>query len=211
MNSALPVCHGARITGLNPCHFRDRLFHAIDGARTLLILPYPMRSMNCLLAAAFAVLSTSCQLEPSASERTVAPSFNPPAGKALICVYRPSKPFTGLARRPVFINNQHVASTSLGSFVAIPVEPGTYNVEAGAGALWDTPAAHIVYPDIILKLRPGQTVFIRQFIDPTKRRVIPGPRLPNFGAKVVDASTGRAECSSLKQVGALPLEATVTE
>ena len=179
-------------------------------ARTFLILPNPMRSMNRLLAAAFALLSISCQLQPSATERAGAASFNPPAGKALICVYRPSKPFTGLARRPVFINKQHIASTSLGSFVAIPVEPGTYNVQAGAGALWDTPAARIVYPEMILKLRPGQTVFIRQIIDHTKPRP-PGPRLPHTGARVVDSSTGRAECSSLKQVGAEAIEATVTE
>lgn len=111
----------------------------------------------------------------------------------------------------MFINKQHIASTSLGSFVAIPVEPGTYNVQAGAPALWDTPAARIVYPDMILKLRPRQTVFIRQIIDHTKPRPPGGPKLPDTGATVVDSSTGRAECSSLKQVGAEAIEATVTE
>ena len=177
------------------------------------------------LAVALAVLFTSCQLEPSAAQQVVATSFNPPKGKALICVYRPSKPFTGFAGRRVFINKQHVASTDLGSFVAIPVDPGTYTVQAAAMALWDTPEAHKAYPDIILKLRPGQAVFIQQFtgrstnsgetmMSQTGGAPLPIPMgggLPPYGARVVDPSTGRAECASLKQVGALALEATVTE
>jgi hypothetical protein len=144
-----------------------------------------MNSVMRLLVASFAALLVSCQLQPSAAEQAVAASFNPPQDKALICVYRPSKPFTGLARRPVFINNQHIASTSLGSFVAISVKPGTYNVEAGALALWDEPKAHAFYPDIVLSLRAGQTVFIQQIIDHAKPRV-PGPNLPHTGAKLVD-------------------------
>jgi hypothetical protein len=186
-----------------------------------------MRSINGLLAVAFAVLSASCaQLEPSAAEQAAAKSFNPPKGKALICVYRPSKPFTGLARRPVFINKQHIASTSLGSFVAVPVEPGTYTVQAGAQALFDTPEFHDAYPDIIVKLRPGQSVFIKQIVHHSKTNSeapmmmqtggtslpIPlGAGFPPFGARVVDSSTGRAECSSLKQVGAEAIESSVSQ
>jgi hypothetical protein len=178
-----------------------------------------------LLAAALAVLSTSCQLQPSTAEQVVATSFNPPKGKALICVYRPSKPFTGFGRRAVFISKQHIASTDLGSFVAVPVDPGTYTVQAAAPALWDTPEAHKAYPDIILKLRPGQAVFIQQFTGhstnsgetmmlQTGGAPLPIPMgggLPPYGARVVDPSAGRADCASLKQVGALELEATVTE
>jgi hypothetical protein len=182
--------------------------------------------MKSLLATAFAVLLASCAQEPSAAEQAMATSFNPPKGKALICVYRPSKPFTGLAKRPVFINKQHIASTSLGSFVAVPVDPGTYTVQAGAQALFDTPKFHEAYPDIILKLRPGQTVFIQQIVHRSTTHSeapmilqtggtplpIPlGAGFPPFGAKVVDSSTGRAECSTLKQVGAEAIEASATQ
>ena len=179
-----------------------------------------MLSMKRLLAAAFAVLSASCQLQPSASEQAVGTSLNAPQGKALICVYRPSKPFTGFGRRRVFIDKQHIASTNLGSFVAISVKPGTYTVQAAAPALWDTPEAHKAYPDIILNLRPGQSVFIKQYEGQstgsgetmalqTGGGAVPIPMggwYPPYAARVVDSSMARAECASLKQVGALELE-----
>ena len=176
--------------------------------------------MNRLLVAAFAVLSMSCRLQPSAAEQAVGASFSPPQGKALIYVYRPTRPFTGFGRRAVFIDKQHVAYTYVGSFVAIPVKPGTYTVQAAAPALWDEPGAHKAYPDIILKLRAGQSIFIKQYEGQstdsgetmalqTGGGAVPIPMggwYPPYHAKLVDSSIGRAECASLKQVGAFESE-----
>ena len=163
----------------------------------------------------------------SSSEEAVGRTLDAPKGKALICVYRPSKPFTGLIRRPVFINKQHVASTSLGSFVAIPVNPGCYTVQAAAQALIDTPEQRRAYPDIGLKLTAGQSIFIRQAIHDSASNAqssimmlqtggapIPisiGGGLPPFGAELVSNGTGRLGCVGLKQVAAEPLDTSVSQ
>jgi|GEM_PF-3457836 len=184
-----------------------------------------IRSSFRLVLSAITLFVSSCahRMESTGLETSTGRSFDAPRGKALICVYRPSKPFTGLMKRPVFINKQHVASTKLGSFVAVPVEPGTYTVQAASQALIDSPAYRQAYPDIRLKLTAGQTVFIRQTVGAltsnsgsppmmlyTGGSTIPIPfagGLPPFGAVRVDGNTGRSECSGLKQVIADPLEA----
>lgn len=166
------------------------------------------------LAAASVIFSVSCAA-PSVSEQAVAKSFNPPKGKSLIYVYRPSRPFTGLIGRPVFIDKQLVGSTRPGSFAAISVNPGTHAIQAGALALFDSADYHRAYQDIIVNLRAGQCVFIKQTINPatagpqsfmmlqTGGAPVPIPMgggFPPFGAVVMDQATGRSQCEALKQV-----------
>jgi Protein of unknown function (DUF2846) len=163
----------------------------------------------------------------SSFEAAVGRTLNAPKGKALICVYRPSKPFTGLILRPVFINKQHVASTSLGSFVAVPVDPGSYTVQAAAQALIDTPEQRAAYPNIGLKLKAGQSIFIRQTIHGSSSNaqssimmlqtggapipILIGGGLPPFGAELVSRETGRLGCAGLKQVAADPLDTSISQ
>lgn len=145
---------------------------------------------------------------------TVFRSFDPPKGKALVCIYRPSWPFTGLIKRPVYIDKQHVASTGSGSFIAVPLNPGNHSVQAAALWFVDTPQYHKEFPDIKLRLAAGQTVFIRQtthsaatsqsstMIIQTGSVPIPisiGGPVP-LGATVEEPATGRSECSGLKQI-----------
>lgn len=174
-----------------------------------------------LLASALLFISCAPHAELTGYEAAVGKSLEAPKGKALICVYRPWKPFTGLIRRPVFVNKQHIASTKLGSFMAVPVDPGAYAVQAGALALFDSPEYRRTYTDIKLKLAAGQVVFIRQTVESstsnsgseimlmqTGGTPIPiaiGGGLPPFGAVVEDGNTGRSECSRLKQVAADPI------
>ena len=191
----------------------------------------PINHRRCLrlLPAALGLLFASCThpSELSGPQAAIDRSFEAPKGKALICVYRPSKPFTGFIRRPVFINKQHIASTGSGSFVAVPVQPGTYTVQAAGSALIDSPEYRRAYPDITLKMSAGQTIFIRQINVPSSANHLssvmmlqtggaPVPLLikgglPPYGAAIVDRETARAECSTLKQLTYEPLEGSVSQ
>jgi hypothetical protein len=166
---------------------------------------------------ACASLFVSCAPDSRSAKpaETAFKSFDPPKGKALICVYRPSWPFTGLVKRPVSINKQLVATTGSGTFVAIPVDPGSYSVQAAAFTFEDTPESRAAYPEIKLRLAAGQTVFIRQTVDSltssgsstmmlqTGGNPLPVPMgggLLPYGAVIVDSATARSQCSGLKQV-----------
>jgi len=114
----------------------------------------------------------------------------------------------------VYIDKQHVASTSSGSFIAVPLSPGDHTVQAAALWFVDTPQYHKDFPDIKLRLAAGQTVFIRQTTHSAATSqsstmmlqtggapmlISVGGPVP-LGATVMDPATGRSECSGLKQI-----------
>lgn len=201
-----------------------RLFGLSMGLWRILAL-FKLRYNLRLLPFAIVLVTVSCapNRQLTESQRAIGRTFEAPKNKAVVVVYRPAKPFTGLMGRPVFINKQHVASTSSGSFTAIPLDPGNYSIQAAAIALFETPEASEAYPAINLALVAGQTVFIRQSIGAENPNSSPvtfqaggtvapvltgGGGLPPTKATVVDRSTGRSECSTLKQLGSDPITST---
>lgn len=169
-----------------------------------------------------ALLSTSCAFHPDLTEPeiTAARTFTPPKGKAMLYVYRPPTVKAMAAPRPVFINRQHLASNTNGTFMIIPLKPGKYTVQAAAQALIDEPRYRAAYPDFPLSLTAGQAVFIRQSVGSaigtpsvmllqTGGNPVPlllGNDLPPFKATIVDRATAGSESAGLKHVGADPYD-----
>lgn len=171
----------------------------------------------------FGFLCSSCAFRPDVSEenRVAAETFTPPQGKGLLYVYRPSTIRAAIVPRPVFVNDQHLSSNSNGTFMAIPLKPGKYRIQAAAQGL--TEEFRKAYPEISLELRAGQNYFVSQTVEgsifgsgetsltPLQTRGVPivvpvGTDLPPFAARVVSGAEGRASCSKLKQIGADPFE-----
>ena len=139
----------------------------------------------------------------------------------MLFVYRPSTIRAVAIPRPVFVNGEHLVSNTNGTFVAIPLKPGTYRIQAAAQALIDGKEQKKAYPEIALTAREGKSYFIRQSIGgsifgsggsvmmlQTGGAPIPvmmGNDLPPFEASLVEESVGRSECSTLKLVGADPV------
>ena len=127
--------------------------------------------------------------------------------------------------RPVIINGEHIVSITNGTFVAMPLKPGTYKIEAGAQAFIPDKEKRKAEPDITLKVEKGKTYFIRQFVEGSiignvgrsdvmmlqtgAGGPIPimlgGDGPPPFKAALVDGAQGREGCSKLKLVGSDPV------
>lgn len=168
-------------------------------------------------------LCSSCAFRPDITEenRVAAETFMPPQGKGLLYVYRPSTIRAAIVPRPVFINDQHLSSNSNGTFMAIPLKPGKYRIQAAAQAL--TEDFRKAYPEISLEVRAGLNYFVIQTVEgsmlgsgetslmPLQTGGVPilvpvATSLPPFMARVVSGTEGRSGCSKLKQVGADPFE-----
>lgn len=164
-----------------------------------------------------ALASCTYQPELTAQEKLAVRSFTPLPEKALLYVYRPAKIIGGFGIRPVFVDGEHVASIRNGTFVPIPLQPGTYRIQAAAPALYKEEAAKKAYPEITLSAQSGKTYFIRQaeegartggdatMLLQTGGGGVPIPMggwYPPYSATLMDPATGRADCSKLKQVGA---------
>ena len=89
------------------------------------------------LAASF-LLFASCAFHPdlTEAETTAARTLAPPKGKAMLYVYRPATVKAMLAPRPVFINRQHLASNTNGTFMTIPLEARQIH-RPGRGAVFE--------------------------------------------------------------------------
>ncbi len=163
-----------------------------------------------------ALASCTSQPELTAQEQLAVRSFKSPPEKALLCVYRPAAIIGGFATRPVFVDGEHAASIRRGVFVAIPLKPGTYQIQAAAPALFKEEAAKKAYPEITLAVKSGETYFIRQaeegasnggngtMLLQTGGGGVPIPMgggLPPYSATLMDPAIGRADCAQLKQAG----------
>lgn len=211
---------------MSPSTTTNQRRHSQERSESAPAIKYRGRLMFVPAALVLFLASCANHSELTEAQAAIGRSFEAPEGKALICVYHPSKPFTDLIKRPVFINGQHIASTGSGTFIAVPVRPGAYTVQAAAQALIDSPEYRKAYPDITLKLTAGQSIFIRQTVGestsnhqssmmmlqtgdtPIPLSVGGGP--PPFGAVIVDRDTDRSECSGLKQVAVEALEASIS-
>ncbi len=171
------------------------------------------------------LLSASCASRPPVSEAEMlaAQTFNAPKGKGILFIYR-LKTARGMAMpRPIFINREHIVSNTNGTFVAVPLKPGTYQIQAAAQALIDSKEQREAYPEITLNVQEGKSYFIRQGIAGSifdtgggvmmLQTGAGGPipllmrgGLPPFKAEVVDGAEGRLECSKLKLVGSDPVQ-----
>lgn len=123
------------------------------------------------------------------------------------------------AGRPIWINGEHLVTTTNGTFVAMPLKPGDYRIQAAAQALIDSEEQRDTYPEIVLTAREGKSYFIRQSIDLSvgKREgstvimsqgsgaLIMGNDLAPFRAELVEEGIGKSECSKLKLIGADPV------
>ena len=99
-----------------------------------------MNAIKLLLPGLIAVLCgdlTSCASttypEPTPTERAMGTSLQPPAGQALVVMYRRSE---GLHSRmiptPAIIDGERRGVTGVGSFVVVPIAPGKHRVSSGA-------------------------------------------------------------------------------
>ncbi len=174
------------------------------------------------------ILSSSCAIRPDVSEieRQVARTFSAPKGKAVLFVYRPSNVRAMAAPRAVIINGEHIVSNTNGTFVAMPLSPGTYRVQAALHA----PGVREFegkYPEIVLNTKAGEVYFIRQSLTGSVlgssegRRgtmvtlqsggagapvpLLLGNEPPPFDAQLVGESQGKTECAKLKLVGSYPV------
>ena len=186
------------------------------------------RSLSGAVLAGFVILNASCAVRLPITEeaRQSAQSFSAPKGKAVLFVYRPSQIDTIASVRPVWVNGEHLVSITNGKFVAMPLKPGTYRIQAAAQFLNNSKEHKDTYPEIVLTAKVGETYFIRQSVDPsvgsrgettmimlqTGGAPIPmvmgnnrGLYLPPLRADLVDDGIGRSECSELKLIGADPV------
>ena len=174
------------------------------------------------LVMALALACGACSVHPDITpqERAMGQSFTPPAGKGVLYVYRPSTPRAMLTGRPVFINDKELNSNNNGTFMAIPLKPGNYRIQAALKPITDEQQGH--YPEINLSVKAGKNYFIRQSVEgsifgegkgdvmllQTGAAPIPIPMgtstLLPFKARLVSEATGKQECRGLKQVGADP-------
>ncbi|MEO7098646.1 MAG: DUF2846 domain-containing protein [Luteolibacter sp.] len=183
-----------------------------------------IRSRFAVAIAGLAFSSASCAVHPPVTETEMlaARTFNAPKGKGILFVYRPSTVRAMATPRPIFINRIHIVSNTNGTFVAIPLKPGTYRIQAAAQALFDSKEQREAYPEINLAVQESKSYFIRQSIEgsilghggemmmlQTGGSPIPimiGGDPPPFKAKLVDGAEGRQECSKLKLVGSDPVQ-----
>lgn len=83
-------------------------------------------------------------------------SLQPPAGKALVYVVRPTfvgKPFGGT----ITANSEYVGTTQGGMYVYAVLAPGEYKVKV---------TGHDKVSEITVNLEPGKTYFIKQGVHP---------------------------------------------
>lgn len=178
--------------------------------------------VSAVAIAGLILLNASCAVRPGVTEpeRQAARTFTAPAGKAVLFVYRPRTVRAMAVARPIFINGEHVVSNTNGTFVAMPLKPGTYRIQAAAQALIDSEEQKKAFPEIVLTAREGKSYFIRQSVEgpivgsgglmmlQTGGAPIPlmmGNDPPPFRAALVDESTGKWECSGLELVGSDPV------
>lgn len=180
-------------------------------------LPLPRRGfpMKSLLLLPLLVLSSCASRTPvTAQEALVARSFTPPRGKALLYVYKRASITGGYAGRPVFINRQYIGKNGNGCFMAIPLTPGHYQIQAAAMAQYHDGSETKDYPEIALTAESGKTYFIRQAAEGSGGRtelmpvstgtgtiVLPSGGGPGLSATLMNPAIGRADCSQLKQIG----------
>lgn len=174
--------------------------------------PKAISSLLSSIIGLTAFLSVSCASGPTEQERALGKTFSAPVGKSLLYVYRPSK-FVGMALRGhVWINKKEVGRTANGTFMAIPLSPGKYSIQAGGGAFESYEMASGYSPEVKLDARAGETYFIRQNVTmgqiytntlQTGNGAIPiaGGADFTFSARQVDSFSGKSESSELRQIG----------
>lgn len=106
------------------------------------------KSQSTLIAAISltAVLFCSCAntTEPSTAEKLLAMNFQPPKGKALLYVYRPSSVLRHEAKH-VVINQRSIGITGSGTFLVTTLSPANYNISAGGDPIELSVSANRLY------------------------------------------------------------------
>jgi len=171
--------------------------------------------MKSLLLLPLLALSSCASRTPvTTQEALVARSFTPPRGKALLYVYKRASITGGYAGRPIFINGQLIGKNGNGCFMAIPLTPGHYQIQAAALAQFKDGSEKKEYPEIALTAESGKTYFIRQAVEGSGGRselmsvstgtgtiVLPSGGGRDFSATLMNPAIGRADCAQLKQIG----------
>ena len=169
-------------------------------------------------------LACSCAVHSPITEveTLAARTFKAPAGKGILFVYRSSNVRSMAIPRPIFVNGEHIVSNTNGTFVALPLKPGIYQIQAAAQALLNSKEQKEAYPDITLTVQEGKSYFIRQSIGGSifgsggevmmlqtgsggPIPIMLGGKPPEFKAEIIDSAEGRKECSQLKLVGSDPV------
>ena len=185
------------------------------------------KNIHSYFAIAFTGLvlsSVSCASRPPVTETEMlaARTFNAPKGKGILFVYRLDTARGMAMSRPIFINREHIVSNTNGTFVAVPLKPGTYQIQAAAQAVIDSKEQRKAYPEITLTVQEGKSYFIRQSIGGSifgsgggvmmlqtgsggPIPIMLGGKPPEFKAEIIDSAEGRKECSQLKLVGSDPV------
>jgi hypothetical protein len=155
-----------------------------------------------LLAPLVALLNSCANITPaSPQEQSLAQSYTPPSGKALLYVYRPSSALRQEAKH-VVINQKSIGITGSGTFLVTALSPGKYRISAG-GEL------------IELQVVAGRNYFIKQapeseYLGNSVSTVIPGSGIlrvesPSqfFSASLVSEAQGRKEVAECIQATAV--------
>ena len=87
-----------------------------------------LRSFVLVGLGALTFSSVSCVMGTSVpkAEKEAVRAYTPPAGKALIYIYRPYSFYSSALAKGVWVNRQKVGSNGAGTFIAVPSAPGAY-------------------------------------------------------------------------------------
>lgn len=145
-----------------------------------------------------AVLFCSCAntKAPSEAEKQLAISFQPPNGKALLYVYRPSAALRHEAKH-VVIDQRSIGITGSGTFLVTTLSPANYNISAGGDPMNLSVSANRLY---FIRQSPenkylGSSV---PLVTPVSM-LIPAPSLV-FSSSMVSEWEGRQGVANCKQV-----------
>jgi len=145
------------------------------------------------------------------AEKEAVRAYKPPAGKALIYIYRPYSFYSSALAKGVWVNRQKAGSNGPGTFIAVPVAPGVYEVQAGGMPLVGLNACNGSRRPLQLKAMAGKCYYIRQnltshssgsFLVYAGGVAVPASNdTVIYVAEVVDEQQGRLETSKCRYVG----------